>query len=147
MNKEITLLALVIFFCLLSAAALILNTRSKSRAPLVIFAVSALMMVSFCVYMIIDKSEEAKNGAKDYITLTSADSSAAKQSGRKTHKSSAADSENKSIPSKSDDDIVYITKNGSKYHFDIDCGEYEFYECTLRQAKEMGLEPCSRCAQ
>ena len=147
MDKEITILALVMFFCLLSAAVIILGICSKRKASLVIYAVSALIVVSFCVYMIIDKSEYNETGVKDYITLTSGETTSAKQSGRKTHKSSEADSENKSIPSKSDDDIVYITKNGSKYHFDIDCGEYEFYECTLRQAKEMGLEPCSRCAE
>ena len=110
-------LALMVFFIILEAntvtlisiwfavGALAASITALLSGPIwlqtvLFFAVSALLMVSFCVYMIIDKSEEAENGAKDYITLTSADSSAAKQSGRKTHKSSAADSENKSIPSK-----------------------------------------------
>ncbi len=42
---------------------------------------------------------------------------------------------------------VYITRKGTKYHYDIECGNNEFYECTLEQALDRGLEPCKRCVE
>lgn len=41
---------------------------------------------------------------------------------------------------------VYITKTGSKYHYDNNCGNGTYYESTLYAAKSRGLEPCAKCA-
>lgn len=41
---------------------------------------------------------------------------------------------------------VYITKTGSKYHYDSNCGNGTYYESTLSAAEGMGLTPCAKCA-
>ncbi len=39
---------------------------------------------------------------------------------------------------------VYITKTGSKYHKGK-CGKGNFFEINLKEAQSRGLEPCSKC--
>ena len=146
MNKDVLFLALIIFFCVCSVTALIFNAHSKSRVPVMICAVSAVFVVVFSVFMLIDRPQENGKRVRDYIPITSHEETKDSQKGRKTH-TTEQNSEKSALPSKSDDDTVYITRKGTKYHFSLDCGDYEFYECTLRQAKERGMEPCSRCAQ
>lgn len=41
---------------------------------------------------------------------------------------------------------VYITKTGSKYHFDSNCGNGTYYETTMEEALNLGLTPCKKCA-
>lgn len=40
---------------------------------------------------------------------------------------------------------VYITRTGEKYHYDNSCNGGTYYEVTLQEALNMGLEPCSKC--
>lgn len=42
---------------------------------------------------------------------------------------------------------VYRTPNGTKYHFDSDCGGRNSYEVNLSEAIDAGLTPCKKCAQ
>ncbi len=145
-NKDILFLALIIFFCVCSVTALIFNAHSKSRAPVFICAVSGILVIVFSVFLLIDRPQSNGRYVREYIPITSSEETKENQKGRKTHKSEKS-SERTDLTAKSDDDTVFITRNGTKYHFSIDCGDYEFYECTLRQAKERGLEPCQKCAQ
>ncbi len=39
---------------------------------------------------------------------------------------------------------VYITQSGSKYHRGK-CGRGNFFEASLQEAQSRGLEPCSKC--
>ncbi len=41
--------------------------------------------------------------------------------------------------------VVYYTKTGEKYHYENPCGRGTYYPCTLQEALNMGLEPCSKC--
>ena len=47
----------------------------------------------------------------------------------------------------SNNDNVYITPSGSKYHFSPDCGGKNSYEVTLEEAIKDGKTPCKKCAQ
>lgn len=40
---------------------------------------------------------------------------------------------------------IYITKTGSKYHYDSSCNGGTYYEITLEDAISKGLEPCKKC--
>ena len=40
---------------------------------------------------------------------------------------------------------IYITKTGSKYHYDSSCNGGTYYETTLEDAISKGLEPCKKC--
>lgn len=40
---------------------------------------------------------------------------------------------------------VYITKSGSKYHYDSTCNGGTYWEVPYDTAIGMGLEPCSKC--
>ncbi|MBR1592800.1 MAG: hypothetical protein IJ666_07310 [Ruminococcus sp.] len=40
---------------------------------------------------------------------------------------------------------IYRTKTGKKYHYDDNCGNGTYYECTLEEALAAGLTPCSKC--
>lgn len=42
---------------------------------------------------------------------------------------------------------IYRTPTGKKYHFDKECGGKNSFETTLEEAKQAGLEPCSKCAK
>lgn len=145
-NIDILFLSLIIFFCISSVVALVFNAYSKSRVPLAIFVASGVLVVAFSVFLLLNRDEASPKYVRDYIPVTEYSKTEARGGAeRKTQnvKTTAAPADDE----KSDDDIVYITKHGTKYHFSLDCGEYEFYECTLRQAKERGLEPCQNCAQ
>ena len=41
---------------------------------------------------------------------------------------------------------VYVTATGKRYHYDSKCGNGNYYESTLEEAKSMGLTPCKKCA-
>ncbi len=42
---------------------------------------------------------------------------------------------------------VYITKTGSKYHYDSSCNGGTYYRSSLSEAKSMGLGPCNKCVK
>lgn len=46
----------------------------------------------------------------------------------------------------SDEQQVYITPTGKRYHFDADCGGKNSYIVVISQALANGLTPCSKCA-
>ena len=41
--------------------------------------------------------------------------------------------------------IVYVTRTGSKYHYDNNCGNGTYYESTMEEALSRNLEPCEKC--
>ena len=41
---------------------------------------------------------------------------------------------------------VYVTKSGKRYHYNAHCGNGNYYESTLSDAKARGLTPCQKCA-
>ena len=49
------------------------------------------------------------------------------------------------LTSPSEDRSVYITRTGSKYHYDNHCNGGTYWEVPLSTATGMGLEPCSKC--
>lgn len=42
---------------------------------------------------------------------------------------------------------VYVTKTGSKYHFNGNCNGGTYYKSTLSEARSRGLTACSKCAR
>ena len=44
-------------------------------------------------------------------------------------------------------ETVYRTPTGKKYHFDTSCGGKNSFETTLEKAVSDGLTPCSKCAK
>lgn len=40
---------------------------------------------------------------------------------------------------------IYVTKSGSKYHYDETCNGGTYYLSTLEDALKRGLTPCSKC--
>lgn len=42
---------------------------------------------------------------------------------------------------------VYITRTGSKYHYDGSCNGGTYWPVPLSTAQGMGLEPCAKCAR
>ena len=40
---------------------------------------------------------------------------------------------------------VYVTRTGSKYHYDNSCNGGTYYRSTLSEALQRGLEPCKKC--
>ena len=42
---------------------------------------------------------------------------------------------------------VYITRTGSKYHYNSHCNDGTYWAVPLSTATEMGLEPCNKCAK
>ena len=141
-NNEIFFLVLIIFFCLLSVITLVFHVYSKSKIPLALFTVCAVGVIALSAVMLMSQNTSSKY-VRDYIPITAAqkESHSKKKATTSTAESGTAASELK------DSDIVYITKHGKKYHVSLDCGNYEFYECTLKEAEERGLEPCQNCTK
>lgn len=44
-----------------------------------------------------------------------------------------------------DERAVYITRTGSKYHYDSSCNGGTYWEVPYETAVGMGLEPCEKC--
>lgn len=49
------------------------------------------------------------------------------------------------LTTSADDKAVYITRTGSKYHYDNNCNGGTYWEVPYSTAVGMGLEPCSKC--
>lgn len=45
------------------------------------------------------------------------------------------------------DQAVYVTKSGKRYHYDGTCNGGTYYESTLEDARNRGLTPCQKCVQ
>lgn len=43
--------------------------------------------------------------------------------------------------------IVYVTPTGTKYHYSAACAGDNYSPTTLHEAKEIGLDPCKKCAK
>ena len=43
--------------------------------------------------------------------------------------------------------VVYITKNGKKYHYSKSCGKGNYKAVSLSEAVKKGYGPCKRCAK
>lgn len=49
------------------------------------------------------------------------------------------------LANKEDAKQVYITRTGSKYHYDAKCNGGTYWPVTMETAKGFGLEPCDKC--
>ena len=45
----------------------------------------------------------------------------------------------------SDEQQVYLTRTGVKYHYDSSCNGGTYMKTTLEDALKFGLEPCEKC--
>ena len=57
-----------------------------------------------------------------------------------------ADPKERAIVEEIENSPVYVTRTGSKYHSRSNCGNMQSaIKVTLKEAEDMGFEPCSRC--
>lgn len=52
----------------------------------------------------------------------------------------------KELPPEDNSKTVYLNYGGEKYHYNKNCAGNSAYESTLKQAQQLGKEPCSKCA-
>lgn len=94
-----------------------------------------------------ESSDENISASRAYVAVTETQKSVSESEKTSAEKSESPKTQKHENSGNNLDRIVYITKTGEKYHFSYSCSDTDFYECTLRQALERGLEPCSRCAE
>lgn len=59
---------------------------------------------------------------------------------------SDSDAKERAIVEEIENSPVYVTRTGSKYHSRSNCGNMQSaIKVTLKEAEDMGFEPCSRC--
>lgn len=127
----LTLIIILAFICVVSV---IIGISNKNKIfPIVSVCCSVMIIaLSFCCAIDLKSDNPSENEEKISVSVT--------------HTSA---SKNK-IPKTTEQDkqqIVYITRTGKKYHYSYDCSETDFYECTLEEALELELEPCSNCVK
>lgn len=129
-------LILIIFSAFVCLLSVIIGISVKSKVFPVVSVCCAVMIIALSFSCMIEtkNNEPVENSDKVSVSLTHNEK---KQSEKKT----------KSAPVQDENRIVYITKTGKKYHYSYDCSETDFYECTLEEALELGLEPCGNCVK
>lgn len=142
------ILVLIIILIVISVAAFGVGCVGKKKTFPIIGIVTGMAVVALSVVMLAGfKGEESQPQTKAYISVTKYSNTSSKsQVARSVKNNTVIDSTNES----GELDLsmkVYITKNGSKYHYSYTCGKAEYYECTLKQALERGLEPCKKCTE
>lgn len=141
----LTLIIISAFVCVI---CVIINIGSKKKVFPILSVCCCVMIIALAFLCAVElKDNEKPQSTAQTVAVLSGKSEkqvvkspAGKSTeSRKTGKTQAEDSEA--------DRIVYITKTGEKYHFSYNCSDADFYECTLAEALEMGLEPCVKCAE
>lgn len=131
-------LTLIIIFGFICTFTVIAGAKSDRKLFPVISVFSAVLIIA-CAFMCaveIKTPSKDESPSKAHISVTEySEISEAEEAEAGTEES--ADSEK----------TVYITRTGKKYHYSLDCSDADFYECTLEQALERGLEPCGKCVQ
>lgn len=133
MELFLTLIIIAAFLCLL-AVIISINNKTKVFPIISVCCAVAIIALSFSCMIEMKDSERAESEEKISVSVTHKEK---KQSEKKTMPA----------PVQDENQIVYITKTGKKYHYSYDCSETDFYECTLEEALELGLEPCGNCVK
>lgn len=154
MNK--LLLLLIAAVCTALSVTLVISLKKKSR---VLTAVCALLATAATVLAVCSLAGVGTGGSDamitSYVTVGKYKTTEMKKSTRSTknHETSskAADTQSAEQQTASGDnanhEIVYITKNGKKYHYSYTCGKGTYYECPYKEALEKGYEPCQKCVK
>lgn len=154
MNK--LLLLLIAAVCTALSVTLVISLKKKSR---VLTAVCALLATAATVLAVCSLAGAGAGGSDEmitsYVTVGKYKTTEMKKSTRSTknHEASskAADTQSAEQQAASGDnanhEIVYITKNGKKYHYSYTCGKGTYYECPYKEALEKGYEPCQKCVK
>ena len=134
-------LTLIIIFAFICAVCVIIGIGSSKKAFPIISVCCCVAIAALALCCKVEKkgSEVQQSGSETVVTLNNI----------KTKKQTSTSAEKKITETAQDDTsadrIVYITKTGKKYHYSYNCSDVDFYECTLSEALEMGLEPCGSC--
>ena len=151
MNK--LLLLLIAAVCTALSVTLVISLKKKSR---VLTAVCALLATAATVLAVCSLAGVGTGGSDEmitsYVTVGKYKTTEMKKSTRSTknHEASskAADTQSAEQQAASGDnanhEIVYITKNGKKYHYSYTCGKGTYYECPYKEALEKGYEPSQK---
>ena len=142
-------LTLIIVSAFVCTVCVVINIGSRKKAFPIISVCCCVMItaLAFCCAVELKNNEKPQSTGQTVVTL----------SGRKNEKQTVKSSvkvnaetrkaDKSQAEENSADRIVYITKTGEKYHYSYDCSAADFYECTLAEALEMGLEPCGKCVE
>lgn len=132
----------IIIFAFICAVCVIIGIGSKKKVfPLIaVCCCVAIAALALSCTVEIKGSESQRSGFETVVTLSGKTEKQTEKSAEKENTETAEITEAESA-----DRIVYITKTGRKYHYSYNCSDVDFYECTLAEALEMGLEPCGNC--
>lgn len=109
--------------------------------------VAAVSLVSFATFSFLvykNFSPKSEPAVKTVVEIPQKKSSS-KSEGRKEE----IKTENKKSEKTEKDKpkVVYITKNGKKYHYSKSCRKGNYKAVSLNEALKKGYEPCKKCAK
>ncbi len=137
-----TLFVLIIILGLICLASVILSIKSRKTIYPITAVCCLVFILAASVCGLIPEDNQKIIAEKQQNTEYSAVSdSYTSDENKNTEKTESTEK----ITAKDKNRIVYITKTGTKYHSTYTCGKNDYYECTLEEALEMGLEPCGKC--
>ncbi len=139
MNNVFVILA--VSAIILAVILYIIYRKRLNEACHTASVVLILMALLFAFCRFLDFDSLNKTSGETYWSATTYVSKAEYQSGRPTMKQTTTIS----TMQNNSERVVYITRNGEKYHYNVNCGKNEYYKCTVQQAVDRGLEPCKKC--
>lgn len=113
------------------------STKFKLSVTFVSFV--AFSAFSFLVY---EKFSPAHLPAVKTVVEIPGEKSSEKSENKQETKKAQTQEESKEKPK-----IVYITKNGKKYHYSKSCGKGNYKAVSLSEALKKGYEPCKKCTK
>lgn len=111
------------------------------------FFVAAVSLVSFAAFSFLvykNFSPKPEPAVKTVVEAPQKKPSSKSESKKEESKTESKKSEK---TEKDKPKVVYITKNGKKYHYSKSCGKGNYKAVSLSEAVKKGYEPCKRCAK
>lgn len=109
--------------------------------------VAAVSLVSFAAFSFLvyeNFSPKSEPAVKTVVETPDKKPSSKSESKKEESKTESKKSEK---TEKDKPKVVYITKNGKKYHYSKSCGKGNYKAVSLSEAVKKGYESCKRCAK
>lgn len=118
--------------------------KQSNKVKSFVVAVSLVSFAAFSFLVYENFSPKSEPAVKTVVETPDKKPSSKSESKKEESKTESKKSEK---TEKDKPKVVYITKNGKKYHYSKSCGKGNYKAVSLSEAVKKGYEPCKRCAK
>lgn len=121
--------------------------KQSTKVKSFVAAVSLVPFAAFSFLVYKNFSPKPEPAVKTVVELPEKKPSSKSENKKEESKTESKKSEKTEKTEKDKPKVVYITKNGKKYHYSKSCGKGSYKAVSLSEAVKKGYKPCKRCAK